>query len=104
MGYILHVPRTVSAAHKELVLHLSGDLEDETGIASAEIRGRARGRYVSAARRLLYLRLWREGLSIAEVGRATGRDHTTIIFGLKKELGDDAYEREVAVRTGRKDP
>ena len=52
----------------------------------------------SSARQELYLALWRLGYSIADVGRILRKHHTSIIHGLRKIMGDEAYEAESAAR------
>lgn len=34
-------------------------------------------------RRKLWLKLWEDGMSIAQIGRFTQRDHTTVLWGLR---------------------
>lgn len=36
------------------------------------------------ARQYVYLRMWAEGLAFAEIGRLMGRDHTTVMHGVRK--------------------
>lgn len=36
-----------------------------------------------APRRKLWLKLWEDGMSIAQIGRFTQRDHTTVLWGLR---------------------
>ena len=63
-----------------------------------EILGRRRFKAIVVARHQLFVDLWRDGYSIADVGRILGFDHTSVIHGLRSALGDDVYEREVARR------
>jgi len=62
------------------------DVSRETGVSSKEILGHRRMKYVMEARRLL---LWRAAhecphLSIADIGRRTNVDHTTVLHALKR--------------------
>lgn len=44
------------------------------------------GRTYSAhdkARQYVYLRLWSEGMSLTQIGKAMGKDHTTILHGAR---------------------
>ena len=36
-----------------------------------------------APRRKVWLKLWEDGMSIAQIGRFTRRDHTTVLWGLR---------------------
>ncbi len=72
---------------------------EEHGVPPEEVLGGHRGtRVVWAARNELYLRLWREGRSIFMVSRMLRKDHTSIMNGLRRVLGDAAYEVEVGER------
>lgn len=53
---------------------------------------------VAAARHELFVSLFRDGFSIADVARITEKDHTTVIAGMKKALGDDVYDAELSRR------
>lgn len=49
-----------------------------------EVASRARSKRVCAARRVVFARLRSLGLSLPEIGRILGRDHTTVLVGLRK--------------------
>jgi hypothetical protein len=38
--------------------------------------------------------LWLSGITIADVGRVMGRDHTSVLHGVRKALGPEAYAKE----------
>ncbi len=63
----------------------------------AEILGRRRFASVVVARHALYVELFRVGFSIAEVAVILGKDHTTIIHGMRKVMGSD-YATELLDR------
>ncbi len=73
-------------------------IANKYGMSELDILGRERTRHIAAARRELYVQLWRSGMSIADVGRTLGMNHATIIYGLRKAMGRDEYEREVDAR------
>jgi len=73
------------------------DVSRETGVPARVLLGNRRMRYIVEARRLLW---WRAAhqcphLSIAEIGRRSNVDHTTVLHGLKRyaELNGLPYVR-----------
>lgn len=57
----------------------------EYGVSVVCILGRDRTRRVSAARRCAYATIRsRKGISYPAIGRIFGRDHTTVIYGVRK--------------------
>ena len=73
------------------------DVSRETGVPAKVLLGHRRMRYIVEARRLLW---WRAAhqcphLSIAEIGRRSNVDHTTVLHGLKRyaELNGLPYVR-----------
>jgi hypothetical protein len=52
------------------------------GTRLAQMRGRAKGAFVTAQRRALCAALHRQGFSSVEIGRALGRDHTTVLAAI----------------------
>lgn len=70
----------------------------ETGVPAEAILGRRRYAPIVKARHRLFVTLWREGHSIAEVARMLQMNHATVIAGLRLELGNNVYEEEVAKR------
>jgi len=60
------------------------------------IMGRQRTRYIVAARHEVYYRLAQETImSMAGVGRKMGRDHTSVLSGIKAHLRRAAAQAEV---------
>lgn len=55
-------------------------------IAPDAIVGRAQTPDLTRARKVAYLAGWRCGLSYAEIGRQAGRDHTTVMSGVRSAL------------------
>lgn len=55
----------------------------ETRVNGADILGRSRDKLAMRARRTLYRRLREEGYSYPTIGRMVGRDHTTVMSGVK---------------------
>lgn len=58
------------------------------GVSVDELLGKSRIQPVAVARRDLYTCLWGSGLALAEVGRMVGRDHTSVLAGVRKELDE----------------
>ena len=56
-----------------------------TGVHERLIRGRSRERSVVAARWLAWSVAHREGMSLAEIGRRMGFDHTSVLHGVRRE-------------------
>lgn len=64
----------------------------ETGVKAEALLGRCRTKSVAAARHKLFVALWMdEHMSLTEIGDTLGLHHTTVIHGLRKTLGAEAY-------------
>lgn len=87
-----------AAAIRGRARELAGIIGSKHGIPTADILGRGRRADIASARRELYVALWRDGFSIADVGRILERDHTTILHGMRVELGACVYDREIQER------
>ena len=57
------------------------------GFTPAQIRGTCQTRDLVLARWDAMHRLHRRGLSLAAIGRLVGRDHTTVLYGLRRYAG-----------------
>lgn len=92
--------RTSASVGRAKARELAAPIAEETGYTVDEILGDGRTSGVVAARYHLIVTLWRAtGMSTTEVGSAVGgRDHSTIIYALRKVLGNEAYKRESAAR------
>lgn len=79
---------------------LAGELAAaaDINLTADDVLGRGRRAEIVAARHQVFVELWRGGLSIAGVARVLGLDHTSVMYGMRKHLGDDAYDRELAAR------
>ena len=75
---------TLSALRVKMAVQLASE---ETGVTPAQIMGNGRTADVTAARQLAYVKARAMGLSYPEIGRAFGRDHTTIMHGVRKHGG-----------------
>jgi len=62
------------------------DVSRETGVGSKMLLGHRRHQFLVDARHLLFYRVAVEcpHLSIADIGRRAGKDHTTVLHGLKR--------------------
>lgn len=68
------------------------------GVSVEMILSRSRLPGVVGARNRLMVRLWRSGLSVGEVARVLGRDHTGVMHGLRRAIGPEAYRAETLAR------
>lgn len=58
---------------------------EATGISAQAIYGRNRSRHVNRARQIVMLAAHERGMGLSEIGRALGRDHSTVDHGIKAE-------------------
>ena len=70
-----------------LVDKLATEVAEEFGISEGAIRGKGRMPEVSMARRALFARLHDAGMSAAEIGRQLGKDHSSVLAGIRKHNG-----------------
>jgi chromosomal replication initiation ATPase DnaA len=65
----------------------------------AEIISKSREQHVCNARYELMAAMWRKGLSTPAIGRIVGgRDHTTVLAGVKKVIPHDEYRAGACIR------
>jgi chromosomal replication initiation ATPase DnaA len=64
---------------------------ERRGVSVAEVMGRSRYKNVCSARKEVYAMLRDESLSYPVIGRMFGRDHTTVVDGVRR------YEHEQAI-------
>lgn len=50
-------------------------------------------------RRKVWLKLWEDGMSIAQIGRMTQRDHTTVLWGLRAVKKEQSEEKACTTGT-----
>jgi chromosomal replication initiation ATPase DnaA len=96
----LKVPPLVETdeAARQDVLALAEPITAVTGVTVEEMLGRGRTPQVAIARHHLMAAMWRSGLSIAQVGAVLGRNHATVIYGLRRLVPPAAYQAEVLSR------
>lgn len=81
------------------VLKLAERITEATGVDAPTMLSRDRSPDASNARQHLMVALWRdEGLSVAEVAAVLGRDHTTVMYGLRRLVPREAYVTEMRAR------
>jgi chromosomal replication initiation ATPase DnaA len=68
-----------------LVRELVHAVAQTTGIPAQLIYGRNRETHVCHARQIVMLAAFERGMSLAAIGRALGRDHTTVAYGVAAE-------------------
>ena len=57
------------------------------GVPVTSVLGSDRGQLAVRARRDLCTCLYASGLGYSEIGRMVGRDHTSVMYAVRKELG-----------------
>jgi chromosomal replication initiation ATPase DnaA len=61
------------------------EVADACGLTSRAIMSDRRYARVSRARQMVYYVAYRHGFSSNEIAEAMGKDHTTILYGIKQE-------------------
>lgn len=61
------------------------EVSQETGIKWTSILSNKRTRHIAHARQLVMYVARREGFTLGEIGAFLGRDHTTIMHGIRSE-------------------
>jgi len=60
---------------------------ERRGVGYRDVMSRTKNRRISAVRMEAYFVVWQElGWSLGKVGRAFGRDHSTVSYGIAKHL------------------
>lgn len=61
-------------------------------VAPLLVAGESRSREVVAARNEVFSILNRNGISLERIGRAFGKDHTTVLYGIRRHHGEQPNE------------
>lgn len=69
---------------RELAAQLAEGIAKETGIPAEDILGRGRDAQVVAARHRLWAMLHDAGISYSSLGKVLDRDHTTVLYAVRK--------------------
>ena len=79
--------RAIIAAIKDraTTLAIAKQVSAETGVRLADIMGRSRLAYLCRIRELIWFIAHENGASLAQIGRVFGRDHTTVMSGIRNE-------------------
>lgn len=76
-------------ARNETVASIIAAVAGEYGLDAATLfASRTRIAPAPEARREVMTRLWERGLSLSEIGRLVGRDHSTVHAAVQKSFGD----------------
>ena len=90
-------PETETVVFRRPFVDVLKDVSRETGVPSRVLLGKRRMHYIVEARRLLWWRAAHEcpHLSIADIGRRSNVDHTSVLHGLKRyaEMNGLPYAR-----------
>ncbi len=74
----------IRAPH-DAIAAIVAEVSEATGISATDIMGTRKWAQISAARQMVYYIAHRNGMSLPEIGRAFGRDHTTVLHGINAE-------------------
>jgi len=58
------------------------------GVSEADVMASDGRKGATQARQWVYTRLWHNGLSLPQIGRIMGKDHTTVLHGIRKTVAD----------------
>jgi chromosomal replication initiation ATPase DnaA len=94
-------PALKSAFLREHIAQLVDRVVLETGVKPEAIYGGGRSAKVVNARWRAWAALLNDGMSISEIAAVFHVDHTSVIYGLRKLLGQDVYKASVRARCGR---
>ena len=78
--------KEISDQHKGPIRRLIEDVAAETGVPVRHILSRKRDAKTSEARQLAMFLAVRAGNSLPKVGDVFGRDHTTVLYGVRAEM------------------
>lgn len=96
---MMHIPMTIvqpfaqpaepqNTSMDKLRIMMAVELaSDATGVPKADIMGQSRVAHIARARHLAYAKAREYGVSFAAIGRGFGRDHTTVMHGVRKVGG-----------------
>ncbi len=90
MTYVL-TKETIAACnqvfiqHRSTVLKIVDAVSEATGIPSKHILSKIRTAPVARARQIVMYEARKAGLSYPQIGRALGRDHSTVVVGVRTE-------------------
>ena len=80
--------RSDALAHIAKVQGIVREVATATGISTAEINSATKGpKHVQKARWLVMAMARDRGLTLVQIGVALGRDHTTVLHGIRKHRG-----------------
>ena len=86
---VAHRAAQIVARHvqpRRRVHEIVDEVAAATGISATDIHGKRRMRAaVAEARHLVMWRAHREGISLSDIGRALGRDHSSVSHGVGRE-------------------
>jgi len=68
------------------------EVAEECGISPATILGRDKTAPIARARQIVMFEARKAGFSLTQIGRVLGRDHTTILAGIRREIERRAAE------------
>lgn len=83
--------REISGGFEPIVQRVCREVCDETGVSLNALRGRSREQAIVQIRHLAMYAAHERGASLSQIGRYLGRDHTTVLHGVRAE----AARREV---------
>lgn len=81
---LLGLDRDPYVAPRMSVRAIAAQVSAETGVPVSHIYGRRRLPHIVRARWAVWAKARAQGLSLTQIGHATGHDHTTVLHGLRR--------------------
>lgn len=85
MTYLTDEDRAAIRYRPGRMAQIVQQVSQETGIRWTSIMSNKRTRHIAHARQLVMYVARREGFTLGEIGAFLGRDHTTIMHGVRSE-------------------
>ena len=77
-------PRWFFGAPEQRLEIALGNVLRKTGVTAEQIRSRSRAAHVVRARWLAWADMVANGASYSEIGRLTGHDHASVMYGVRR--------------------
>lgn len=84
---VIDAARVVSARARDVIAEVAREHE----VTPEQVMGRSVHRHVVRARWAAMARLREAGLSYPRIGRILGRDHSTVMYGIRRHAGLAAH-------------
>ncbi len=71
---------------RHAIREISAEVCAQTGLSEADLFSMSRRKDICRARDVVWLVAQREGWSLTDIARTFGRDHTSVLAGINREL------------------